>query len=81
MPFWQGLLNAGEFSSPEFSFYLTRERNNSFARDVEPGGVLTLGGTNRSLYRGEIEFMDMPAGYTPAFWVLRMTSGLYVFSS
>jgi len=74
LPLWQGLLNAGQFSSPEFSFYLTRVGNNSLAQEIEPGGVLTLGGTNRSLYTGEIDFVSMPTGYTPAFWLLQMTS-------
>ena len=72
-PMWEALLNANRFSAPLFSFWITRHGNDSSATDLEPGGVLTLGGTNRSLYTGDIEFIDMPAASRPAYWQLTMT--------
>jgi cathepsin D len=73
VPFWQALVNANKFAQPLFSFYLTRFSNDTAATDLEPGGVLTLGGTNSSLFTGDIEFINMPAGATPSFWLLSLT--------
>ncbi|EDR06999.1 uncharacterized protein LACBIDRAFT_299501 [Laccaria bicolor S238N-H82] len=42
------------------------------AKDEEPGGVFTLGGTNLTLFTGEIDFLNMPSG-TPTFWLLTMS--------
>jgi cathepsin D len=80
VPFWQDLVTDGLLRSPLFSFYLTRFGNDSRARDEEPGGVMTLGGTNSSLYTGEIEYTDMPVGYVPGFWLLRMTGTFSQFA-
>ncbi|KAI0038739.1 acid protease [Auriscalpium vulgare] len=68
-PFWQALLNANQFTSPEFSFFITRFGNDAKATDEEPGGVLTLGGTNSTFYQGDIDFNDFPSGSTPSFWL------------
>ena len=73
IPMWEALLNANRFSAPLFAFWITRFGNDSSATEFEPGGVLTLGGTNSSLYTGEIEFIDMPAVSRPTFWQLIMT--------
>jgi cathepsin D len=67
-PFWQTLANTNQLTSPEFGFWLTRFGDKNFA-DEEPGGVFTLGGTNSSLFQGEIEFLDMP-GNGRSFWLL-----------
>lgn len=68
-PFWLNLLNTDQLQNPEFSFWLTRFSNVSRARDREPGGVFTLGGTNSTLFSGEIEFLDMP-GSVQSYWLL-----------
>jgi cathepsin D len=70
---WQGLLDANRLSAPMFALWITRFNNDSFAAPLEPGGVLTLGGTNSSLYTGDIEFIDMPAASPQRFWQLLMT--------
>jgi cathepsin D len=70
-PFWQALLAGGLLTSPEMSFHLTRERGNPLASEVESGGTFTLGGTNSSLFTGDIEFLDLPSA-VPTFWVLNM---------
>ncbi|KAJ3733403.1 acid protease [Lentinula guzmanii] len=66
-PFWQALVNAGDLSIPEMSFWLARESN-----ETVPGGVFTLGGSNTSLFSGDIEFLDTQG--TPSFWLLNMNS-------
>jgi cathepsin D len=73
-PMWEALLNDNKFSSPLFSFWITRFGNNPAATDLEPGGVMTLGGTNSSLFTGDIEFVNMPSNIPSSFWLLSMTS-------
>jgi cathepsin D len=70
-PFWQAL--GSQLSASEMAFYLTRFKDDSNAKDEEPGGVFTLGGTNSSLFTGDIEFLNMPSG-TPTFWLLTMSA-------
>lgn len=77
LPFWQALLNSNQFTSPEISFYLTRYITNITAPPEEPGGVLTLGGTNSSLFTGNIEFLNMSSSALQGYWSLQM-SGIYV---
>lgn len=79
-PWWQTLSNGNQWSSPEMSVWLTRFISDNNARDEEPGGVLTLGGTNTSLYTGNIEFVNMPSGTAPSFWLLELT-GMYQHAS
>jgi len=69
-PFWQAL--GSQLPAPEMAFYLTRFKDDSNAKDEEPGGVFTLGGTNSTLFTGDIEFLDMPSR-TPTFWLLTMS--------
>ena len=76
-PFWQALTNAGQFAQPEFSFWLTRFLNVAGAQDLEPGGVFTLGGTNSTLFTGDIEFLNIAGTSDPTqatFWLLPLTS-------
>jgi len=75
-PWWEVLSNDNQWSSPEMSVWLTRFINDNNAQDEEPGGLLTLGGTNNSRYTGNIQFVDMPSGVTPSFWFLELT-GMY----
>lgn len=72
LPFWQGLLNGNQLSSPEMSFALARLVNVNNVPTEAPGGTFTLGGTNTSLYTGDIEFLDL-AG-SPSFWLLSLKS-------
>ncbi|KAG5642479.1 hypothetical protein DXG03_002729 [Asterophora parasitica] len=73
IPFWQTLAASGQLTTPEMGFWMTRVRGDPTAREEEYGGVFTLGGTNTSLYDGDIEFLDMP-GRTPTFWLLNLKS-------
>ncbi|KAJ7312930.1 acid protease [Mycena albidolilacea] len=69
-PFWQTLASNGKLSSPEMGFQLLR----STTRDNEPGGTFTLGGTNSSLFTGDIEFHDLVASSPPTFWLLSLSA-------
>lgn len=76
VPLWQSLANDGQFSSPEFSFWLDRHLDDTNPPDEQSGGVLTLGGTNSTLFTGDIEFLPLTNAATPTFWMLTMT-GVY----
>ncbi|VDC07600.1 unnamed protein product [Peniophora sp. CBMAI 1063] len=77
-PFWEALVNAGELSSPEMGFYLTRFLDDATSStETDPGGTFTLGGTNSSLFKGDIQFNEIPSGFQPSFW-LQTVSGLTV---
>lgn len=68
-PFWQALAEGGELTSKEMSFWLARSGIDQTSQtDVRFGGVFTLGGTNSSLFSGDIEFLDLVG--EPAFWTL-----------
>jgi len=54
---------------PLMAFYLTRFQNVTGAKTQEPGGVFTLGSTNTSLYTGQIDYQDIPSGFT-SYWTL-----------
>ncbi|KAF8893595.1 aspartic peptidase A1 [Infundibulicybe gibba] len=76
MPFWQALASGGKLVAPEMSFWLSRFIDDPQASDNEPGGVFTLGGTNSTLFQGEIDFVDMPISpqQSNSLWLLSMTS-------
>ena len=60
--------------SAEFSFWMARSTGDAAADGTEPGGVFTLGGTNTSLFSGEIEFLSLAGGSTPTYWLLPLQS-------
>jgi cathepsin D len=73
-PFWQAVTS--QFSAPEMSFWLARDTDPTSVSTLAPGGVLTLGGTNTTLFSGEIEFNNLPS--TPTFWLLSLSSNYSV---
>ncbi|KAG6810685.1 hypothetical protein H0H92_010741 [Tricholoma furcatifolium] len=72
-PFWDALTISGKLDNPEMSFWLARDRDDPNASNNAPGGIFTLGGTNSSLYTGNIEFLDL-AVTTPTYWLLSMSA-------
>ncbi|KZP34386.1 acid protease [Athelia psychrophila] len=80
VPLWQAMSNADDWSAPMMGFYLTRYIDDESATTTEPGGVLTLGGTNTSLYTGAIEYINMPANIEASYWLLEV-SGVTVQGS
>lgn len=69
-PFWQSLAQGSSLSTAEFSFWLTRFQDDENASANEPGGAFTLGGTNSSLFTGDVDFVNIPSDVTPSFWLL-----------
>ncbi|KAF9805835.1 hypothetical protein IEO21_08924 [Rhodonia placenta] len=78
VPFWQALISAGQLSNPEMSFYLARDDNDAFASYDNYGGVFTLGGTDSSLFIGDIDYQDLVG--SPLYWTLSV-SGVTVQGS
>lgn len=76
-PFWQALYDQNLLSQAVFGFYLERYVDHVEKVDTAPGGTLTLGGTNTSLYTGHIEFIGMPNGTTPSYWLQQVQSGCF----
>jgi hypothetical protein len=76
-PFWQTLSQSGQLANQEMGFWLTRAGKSQGQNNVVPGGVFTLGGVNSTFINGDIDFVDMPAGTQPSFWLLSM-SGTYL---
>jgi len=73
-PFWDTLVNANQLSQPEMAFWLTREIDNANAPTDAPGGEFTLGGTNSSLFTGNIEFLNLVGSTSrETFWLLDLT--------
>ncbi|KZO98860.1 acid protease [Calocera viscosa TUFC12733] len=74
-PFVNALVSANKLPSPEMAFFLTRYVDDPNAQSTEPGGYFTLGGTNSSLYTGNIEFHNIQQiqGQN-AYWTLAMSS-------
>ena len=80
VPFWAALTSANQLNSPAFSFFLTRFISDQNAKDEEPGGVFTLGGTNNTLFTGDIEFLNIQSNGVidqNTFWLLPVTGTSY----
>ncbi|EGN92556.1 hypothetical protein SERLA73DRAFT_163994 [Serpula lacrymans var. lacrymans S7.3] len=72
-PFWQTIVSRGQLSVAEMSFYLARVLEQAASPTgvqplTNPGGVLTLGGVNTSLYQGCIEFTNLTSSST--YWTI-----------
>jgi len=72
MPFWQTLASSGAMDSALFAIQLRRYSNATNPSTLEPGGQLTIGYTNSSLYTGSIDYIDVPS--TPSYWYLPLES-------
>jgi cathepsin D len=75
VPFWQALINQNSFTNPEFSVFFTRFVNNPTAQTEEPGGTLTLGGTNATLFQGDIDFQSFTPPQSGGTYWLQTISG------
>ncbi|KAH9484946.1 Aspartic protease [Psilocybe cubensis] len=74
IPFWQTLATNNQLSSQEMAFWLQRADPNGPAQGTSAGGVFTLGGTNSSLFTGEIDFQNMPSNTKPSFWLQTLSA-------
>jgi cathepsin D len=74
-PLWQLLEQNNKLAQPFLSFFLERLLDDESAPDDGAyGGVFTLGGTNSSLFSGDIDFNDFPSGTQTSFWFQEMKS-------
>jgi len=64
-PFWQSA------KIDTFAFGITRFVNISSATDVEPGGVMTLGGINTTLFQGDVTYIPLKS---QSYWLIAMDS-------
>jgi len=72
VPWWQNLYVAGVLPFPGFAFSLSRFSNVTTASQVEPGGYLTFGYLNESVYDPDtLAFVDIPTGLE-SYWVIPM---------
>jgi hypothetical protein len=62
-PFWVNLINQGKMDKPVFSFWMTKDA------DAELGGVLTLGGVDKTRYTGSIQYHEV---IEQTYWVISM---------
>jgi len=74
VPFVQALAQGGQLTAQEMSFYLARLITNPNAQEEAPGGTFTLGGTNSSLFQGDIDFVNIPSNVQPSFWLLPVSA-------
>lgn len=81
-PLWETLIAAGELSSPEMSFYIRRYASIATSpTQLDPGGTFTLGGTNSSFFKGDIEFNAFPPHVIPSAWMQLVSGELCCFGS
>ncbi|EJD35271.1 acid protease [Auricularia subglabra TFB-10046 SS5] len=73
-PFWLTLVQQGAWAQPVMGFYMTRWLNQPNAQAVEFGGLFTMGGTNTSIYTGDVDFITLPAGTQGGFWNIPVVS-------
>ncbi|KAJ6592643.1 aspartic peptidase domain-containing protein [Mycena capillaripes] len=68
---WHSIFTSDQDSAPEFSLWLSSDPVRA-VDESKPGGVLTLGGTNNSLFSGDIEFLDL-TGPQSTWWSLNIS--------
>ena len=73
-PFWQTLADSGTLAAPEMSFWFTRLISDSRTPGEEFGGTFTLGGRNKTLYTGDVEFLPLITfSGQKTWWFLEVT--------
>ncbi|KZO92844.1 acid protease [Calocera viscosa TUFC12733] len=72
-PLWENLVQAGLWSAPLMTFFLTRFLNSSALGTQQPGGSFTMGYVDTSLYTGTIDYAPIPAGRA-GYWLLELSS-------
>ncbi|GAA5881461.1 hypothetical protein JCM3774_005090 [Rhodotorula dairenensis] len=71
VPWWQNLYQGGALPFAGFAVSLSRFINVPNASAIEPGGSLTFGYLNSSLYSSEINYVPLPSGQE-SYWLVRM---------
>ena len=77
-PFWQTLATTNQLTTPEMSFWFTRLLDDATAQEEEFGGIFTLGGQNKTLYTGDVEFLPLVTNVgRQTYWLLNV-SGMFL---
>lgn len=73
VPLLQGLSESGLLPENMISFAFTRFVHDDAAlTEIEPGGFATVGGTNSSLYDGDISWNSLINPTSPTYWLITM---------
>ncbi|MBW0486020.1 hypothetical protein O181_025735 [Austropuccinia psidii MF-1] len=77
IPAWESLVLQNALQEPVISFALKRQIDkHSHKKDsdpaIKPGGVMTIGGTNASHYKGNIQYI--PLSKDPTYWLITLRS-------
>ncbi|OAV88541.1 hypothetical protein PTTG_12426 [Puccinia triticina 1-1 BBBD Race 1] len=70
-PAWESLFLQEALSEPVISFALSR-LNRSHTQMTAPGGTMTIGGTNKRHYNGEIHYV--PLAKNQSYWLIPLES-------
>ncbi|POW18391.1 hypothetical protein PSHT_05840 [Puccinia striiformis] len=70
-PAWESLFLQDALSEPVISFALTRLSKGHTAKTA-PGGTMTIGGTNKRYYAGEIQYV--PLSKNQSYWLIPLES-------
>lgn len=71
VPWWQNLYQGDALPFPGFAVSLSRFINVPNASSIEPGGSLTFGYLNTSLYDSAVNFVSLPSGQE-SYWLVPM---------
>jgi len=72
--FWTTLQESGQLTSKSVGFYLSRPTSPK-PPSRQLGGIVTLGGTNTTLYTGDIEFHELnDIGLNTKYWSANIQS-------
>ena len=76
LPFWQAITDNNLLTSPEFSIWIGRDQKPPSETALVADGVFTLGGTNSSLFSGNVEFTNVVTdpGVSATFWQIPLSS-------
>ncbi|KNZ63402.1 hypothetical protein VP01_114g4 [Puccinia sorghi] len=70
-PLWESLFLQDALSEPVISFSLSR-LTRRHTGTIAPGGTMTIGGTNKRDYQGEIEYV--PLAKNQSYWLIQLES-------
>jgi cathepsin D len=71
-PLWLSLASNGKLAAKTMSFFMARHIDDpTVGNDAKSdGGVFTMGGTNSSYYKGDIEYLELANKTRSPYWLL-----------
>jgi len=71
-PWWQNSEQSNDWAQPLFAFQLARQEDAANAQTSDlPGGSFTIGETDSTLFKGDIEYTNIPTGFQ-SWWLLQL---------